>query len=224
MNTLFILGGLGDIGSAIVKKFKDESYQIIAPTSKELDLSNLSSIDSYFKNHKIEADVIINSAGWNNPKPCEELTFDDIQKTILINAVGFFKVIQYFLPYLKNKKEGHILGISSLYGIFAREKRLAYVMSKHALNGMIKNLALELGDFNIKVNVVSPGFVDTIMTRKNNSKEKIDEFEKKIPLNHLADTKDIASAAFFLCSPENQYITGQNLIVDGGYSVGGFQR
>ena len=75
---------------------------------------------------------------------------------------------------------------------------------------------------NIKVNSLSPGFVDTKLTRKNNDNQKIKEWENKIPLNRLANPNDIAEVAYFLCN-DNKYITGQDIVVDGGYTIGGFE-
>lgn len=124
---------------------------------------------------------------------------------------------------MKEKRQGHILAISSLYGTISRRGRLAYAASKHALNGIVKTLACELGEYNILVNSLSPGFVDTVMTRKNNSKEQIDAITGKIPLGRLADVNDIANIAYFLCSSENSYITGQNIIADGGFMAEGGQ-
>jgi 3-oxoacyl-[acyl-carrier protein] reductase len=97
-------------------------------------------------------------------------------------------------------------------------------MSKHALTGLIQTMALEFAAYDVKVNALSPGFVETAMTRKNNTEEIIDGFIKKIPLGKLAVTEDIANAAYYLCSPQNTYITGQNIIVDGGILAGGFEN
>lgn len=225
MRNVFLLGGGGDIGKAIARKFNENGYNVIAPTRQELNLEDITSIDGYFKGerHDIDIDVIVHSAGWNLPKPIDRVTIEDIRKANSINVLGFYRVTQHLLPRLKKKKNGHIVAISSLYGVFSRRERLPYVMSKHALNGLIKTLALELGPYNIKVNIVSPGFVDTKMTRKNNDLKTIRSFEEKIPLGRLARPEDIANITYFLCSPENNYINGANIIVDGGYSIGGFQ-
>jgi 3-oxoacyl-[acyl-carrier protein] reductase len=217
-----ILGGRGDIGSAIVKKFQEAGDDVLLPSSQDLDLTQTESIDQFLTDLNI--DVLIHSAGWNEPQSIENITAAHLKKSLDINLLGFFHVIQTLLPSFKQKKEGHILGISSLYSSFARMQRAPYCMTKHALNGLIKVLALELGAYNIKVNTLSPGFVDTKMTRKNNNPETIQSFEKKISLGRLASTTDIATVAFFLCSQENQYLHGQNIIVDGGYSIGGFQN
>ena len=124
---------------------------------------------------------------------------------------------------MMKKKEGHILAISSLYGTASRRNRISYTMSKHALNGAVKTLSIELGEHNIKVNSLSPGYVETNMTKKNNDAKQIDLWKSRIPLGRLASPVDIAKVSLFLCSDNNQYISGQNIIVDGGYSIGGYE-
>ncbi len=221
---LFITGGNGDIGKAIVKKFIEARYEIFSPSSKELNLTDRKEIDSYFNENKIDVDVIIHCAGFNNPKLFEEVDYDDLDNTLAVNTISFYKILQYLIPNMKKKKEGHVLAISSLYGFISRKKRLSYSLSKHALHGLVKTLAIELGEYNIKVNALSPGFIDTQMTRKNNSEEGIKSFEERIPLGRLCAPYEIANLAYFLCSNENTYLTGQNIIIDGGYSIGGFQK
>jgi 3-oxoacyl-[acyl-carrier protein] reductase len=222
--TLFLLGAHGGIGAAIADKFAAHGYEIIAPHSKELDLAVPESISGYFYSRNIKAHAFISSAGINIPKPLETVTQQDIDHTAAVNVNGVFAVLKYLLPGFKEENNGHILMISSLYSFLSRANRLPYAMSKHALDALVKTAALELGSSNIKVNALSPGFVDTKMTRKNNDPSIIRTFEERIPLQRLALPGEIANVAFFLCSPENSYITGQNIIVDGGYSVGGFQR
>lgn len=224
MRNLFLLGGHGDIGSAIADRFRRDGCNVIAPTSKELNLEDRDSLESYLRSNPLDVDVLINCAGVNIPKPLEDLGYEDIDRTNSINVISFYRIIQHFAPQLKKKRDGYILAISSIYGVYSRKGRLPYAMSKHALNGLVKTLALELGPYNIKVNSLSPGFIDTKLTRKNNSPETIRTIEDKIPLGRMGSTEDIANIAYFLCSVENNFINGQNIIADGGYSVGGFQN
>jgi 3-oxoacyl-[acyl-carrier protein] reductase len=135
-----------------------------------------------------------------------------------------FQISKYLLPYFKRTKNGHILAISSIYGVVSRKGRSAYSMSKHALTGLVQTMALEFALYNVKVNALAPGFVETEMTKKNNTKEIIDGFIEKIPLGKLSLPEDIANAAYYLCSPQNTYITGQNIIADGGILAGGFEN
>lgn len=222
MKKVFITGGNGDIGSSIVKIFKNNGYEVISPSSKELDLRDSKLISEYF-NYNNDFDIFIHCAGINNPLLIEYLDFNNIKETMQVNTFSFYEILKKIIPYQKNNG-GYILAISSLYGQISRAGRAAYTMSKHALIGLIKTASIELGQYNIKVNAISPGFVDTSLTRKNNDDEKIKIMQENIPLNRLANPIDIANAAYFLCSEKNTYITGQDITVDGGFICGGFQK
>ncbi len=221
---VFLTGGSGDIGSAIKDCFEKNGYNVISPAHSELDLSEKKSIDNYFKNNIAEYDVFIHCAGFNAPALIENLTEENLYKTAEINYFSFIKIMSFLLPYMLKNSYGKVLAVSSLYGSVARCGRLAYVSSKHALEGTIKTYAAEFGRSNILFNCLSPGFVDTKMTRKNNSEEKIRKMIERIPLNRLATTVDIAQTAYYLCSDGNTYITGQNIIVDGGFMAEGGQH
>lgn len=224
MKNVFLTGANGDIGAAIKNIFEKNGCAVTAPSRQELNLETADSIRSYFRNNPLKADVIIHCAGFNDPKKTELLTFEEVEKTAKINYMSFFEIVKTLSPYMKEVKKGHILAISSLYATSGRSGRLAYASSKHALNGAVETFACEFGEYNILVNALSPGYVNTKMTRKNNSHEKIDLLTAKIPLKKLAEPEDIAKTAFYLCSENNTYISGQNIIVDGGFSAGGYNQ
>ena len=224
MKRVLLTGGRGGIGSAICQKFTDNGYDVVAPNSQELDLSSLENISTYFQQTKPEFDVFIHCAGYNNPSELEKVTINEFVKTQNINLNSFVFIIQALIPYFKKVKKGHILGISSLYGTISRAKRLPYTVSKHGLVGAMQTVALELGKYNVCCNTLAPGFVDTPLTRKNLTAEEISKISDQIPLGALTTPKEIANTAFFLCSSENTAISGQNIIVDGGFITGGFQK
>ncbi len=224
MKHLFLLGGHGAIGSAIKSEFEKNGYTVTAPSSKELDLSDSSALASYMKGLTLPVDAVVFCAGHNDPAQIGQLTSEEIQKTLQINTISLSHIMAALRPQFEKQHSGYVLAISSLYGTVSREGRAAYAMSKHALNGLIQTLSLELGPHGVLCNTLSPGFVFTPMTRKNNSLEMIAALERKIPLGRLADPEDIARIAFFLCSEQNQYLTGQDIIVDGGFMAGGFQH
>lgn len=224
-NKIFLLGGQGDIGLAIGKQFQKSGWELLAPTSKELDLSDVNSIENYVKFAKLDGlRALVHCAGINNPKPFEQNTLLDFSQTMMINVFGFARICQLLFEPLKENGGGHILAVSSVYGSISRAGRSTYATSKHALNGLMQTIAIEWGKYNIKVNTLSPGFVDTRLTRKNNSPEKISELSSGIALGRLAQAEEIAAVAAFLCSSENKYISGQDIIVDGGYLAGAFQK
>jgi 3-oxoacyl-[acyl-carrier protein] reductase len=219
---LFITGGNGEIGKSIISQFQD--YIIYAPSSKDMDCSDVNSIKNYILNTGINCiDVFIHCAGINNPKPYIDSTEDSILNTMKINAFSFLYITQELSKFFINNST-KVLAISSIYGSISRVGRLEYNASKSALNGMIKSLALELAPKGIIVNSISPGFIETSLTFKNNSKKIVEQIISNIPLGRLGQPKEIAWYVKMLCSFENTYLTGQNIIVDGGYLIGGFQK
>jgi NAD(P)-dependent dehydrogenase (short-subunit alcohol dehydrogenase family) len=222
--TLFITGGSGDIGREIINEFKMNGYNIISPTSSELDCSNEIKINNYFDSTKLNnIHSFVHCAGWNNPEPFYEITNETLIKSIFINSFSFIYILKKINNFLVDN-ESRISAISSLYGTFSRKNRLAYTSSKHSLNGIIKEIAIEIGSRGILCNTIAPGFIKTKMTYINNSPDIINDFKNKIPIGRLGTPKDIAKVVFFLTSNNNTYINGQNIVVDGGYSIGGFQN
>ena len=224
MKKVLLFGGHGDIGSAIYKKFIQNGYEVFAPSSKEVDLADFTQIENYLASLPDGIDTLIFSAGHNNPAEIGTLSVEEMKKTWYINCLSWAFICSKLRPSLEKNGNGYILAVSSLYGTISREGRAAYAMSKHALNGLIQTLALELGAAGIKCNTLSPGFVYTKMTEKNNTPSMIETIERKIPLGKMASVEDIAEVAFFLASAKNTYITGQDIIVDGGFMAGGFQH
>jgi 3-oxoacyl-[acyl-carrier protein] reductase len=222
--TLFITGGSGDIGTAIINEFVQNHYNIISPSSKDLDCSNENGINNYFdKNNIPKIDSFVHCAGWNFPEPFDEVSNATLIKSIFINSFSFLNIIKKLNSnFIDNKTR--VSAISSLYGSFSRKNRVAYTSSKHSLNGIIKEIALELGPRGILCNSIAPGFVETRMTKLNNSESIINDFKSRIPVGRLGTPSDIAKVVFFLTTLNNSYINGQNIIVDGGYSIGGFQN
>ncbi|MBO6281283.1 MAG: SDR family oxidoreductase [Alphaproteobacteria bacterium] len=220
---IFMTGGNGGIGGAIKQKFINEGHEVFAPGSKDLDLNDSEAIKTWFTKNGNNFDVIVHSAGYNKPLPIEKMSLEEFNKTQNVNLTALLTITQQVLPYFKEIKRGYIVGIGSLYASISREERIAYTSSKHALVGMIQTLALELGKYNVLCNTVSPGYVDTKMFRANNSEEKRAYLASKIPLNRLAQPEDIADIVYFLAGPQNHYINGQDIIVDGGFMAGSFQ-
>jgi 3-oxoacyl-[acyl-carrier protein] reductase len=137
--------------------------------------------------------------------------------------MGFLRILKATVPSMVARGNGRVTVVSSLYAFLSRRGRLTYTMAKHALEGAVKTLAIELAGKGILVNAVAPGFVLTRMTRANNDDETIQRLTAGIPLGRMAAPEDIADVVYFVSSTNNKYITGQSIVVDGGYSVGGFQ-
>lgn len=220
---IFLTGGNGNIGSAIRNLYQSKGHEVYAPSSKELDLADIAAIGRYFEQNGRDFDVIVHCAGYNPVATIENITLDDFNKTQNINLTALLEITKQVLPHFKQRQQGYIVGIASLYASTSRAERVAYASSKHALVGMLQTMAIELGRYHILCNSVSPGYVDTQMFRGRNTADKINEIISRIPLGRLATPEDIAAAVYFLGSPENKYISGQDIIVDGGFMAGGFQ-
>jgi 3-oxoacyl-[acyl-carrier protein] reductase len=217
MNIL-VTGGNGEIGKAIVDEFIYQGHQVFSPSSKELDLNSISSIESYFKKDN-KINIFVHCAGINNPVPFLDLDDHSLEKTLNINSLSCIKITKFLLPSMIENQFGRIINISSLWSILSSPKRTAYSVSKAALDAFTRNLAVEFGSSNILVNSILPGFVDTKLTRKNLSDKRIAEIIEDTPIHRLIDMTDIAKTAYFLGSDKNYSITGQSIVVDGGYSI-----
>ena len=170
----------------------------------------------------MKPDKIIFVSATNNPKDFIKLNDNEIEKILNTNFVSFIILLKKLLKkIIKSKKKCKIILITSLYSRYGRSKRLLYSVSKHALLGLTRNIAVELGAKGITINAVSPGYVDTKMTRKNLNSKQIKFLKSKTPLKKIIQPMDIALVVKVLLSDETVSITGQEIIVDGGISVNG---
>jgi len=214
--TALITGSTGGIGNSLVSSLK-ENVNVLSPTRKELDLSSNSSIDDYISSLDVPIDIIVNCAGIHKAGNCEDLTTHDFQNILQINLIAPFQIISGLVKGMKERKYGRILNISSIWSIVSKEKRSIYSASKSGLDGLTRTLALELAPFNILVNSIAPGYVNTDMIQQYNSKKELEKIKEIIPLNRFAEPDEIAELIKFLSSEKNSYITGQIIPIDGGY-------
>jgi 3-oxoacyl-[acyl-carrier protein] reductase len=216
--TALITGSTGGIGKYLVSSLK-EDVTVVSPTRKELDLSSNSSINNYISSLDIPIDIIVNCAGIHKAGNCEDLTEYDFQNVLQINLIAPFQIISGLAKGMKERKYGRILNISSIWSVVSKEKRSIYSASKSGLDGLTRTLALELAPFNILVNSVAPGYVNTDMIQQYNSKKELEKIKKVIPLGRFAEPNEIAELVKFLISENNSYITGQIIPIDGGYLI-----
>ena len=215
--TVLLTGGSRGIGKAIFDEIKDD-FNVIAPSREELNLNDLSSINNYFKTAP-NINILINNAGINIIKEIDKILDEDIEKINTVNLVAPLKLIQSCVENMKINKFGKIVNISSIWGIRSKEKRSLYSGTKFGIIGQTKALARELGAHNILINAVCPGFTATDLTMQSLSKEELEQIQQEIPLKRLAIPSEIAKSVRFLISDENSYITGQTLVIDGGFTA-----
>ena len=214
---VLLTGASKGIGKAIYEELKYD-FEVISPTRQELDLNSLNSINEYFK-YNNSFDILINNAGINIIKDLESIEDEDILKINQINLIAPLKLIQNCTKYMKKKNQGKIVNISSIWGIRSKEKRTLYSSTKFGIIGQTKALARELAEYNILVNAICPGFTATDLTMQSLSKKELEDIINQIPMRRMAEPKEIAKSVKFLISSDNTYITGQTLVIDGGYTA-----
>lgn len=220
MLTALVTGASRGIGLAIASRLEQEGYRLITPSRSELDLSDLNSIKSFrAANQNTKIDILVNNAGENIVQPLVEIDFETWNRIQTINLDSAFLLTQHFGRQMCERKWGRILNIASLFSFLTKAGRGSYTASKHALVGLTRTAAIEWSSSGVMVNSLSPGFVNTELTRKNNSRERITEISALIPAGRLGEPAEIAEVAAFLVSKKNSYLTGQNIVVDGGISV-----
>ena len=163
-------------------------------------------------------DILVNNLGTNVPRLMEEVDDAVLDSMLELNIRATYRisraVVRRMNPY------GRVINITSQMGHVGSARRTVYCMTKHAIEGLTKAMAIELAPRDIKVNSVAPTFVETELTKPMLADQDFAAFVKRmIPLGQLADVEDVARAVVFLAGPGGRMITGQSLIVDGGWTA-----
>lgn len=220
MKKALITGASRGIGMATAQKFLSQGYEVFQPTRGDLDLNNSSSISKYINDNRgITFDVIINNAGCNDINLIENITDAEIASMINVNLIAPMKLIRGFVGGMKAQKYGRIINIGSIWAAVSKTGRCVYSATKNGIHGITNTLAVELAPDNILVNTVCPGFTLTELTSKNNTPCQIERIAGEIPIERLANPEEIAEIVYFLASDKNTYLTGQKVIVDGGFTA-----
>lgn len=208
--------GLSDKIHALADELGD------AVLSLQVDVANEEQIEEGVKKtleHFGRIDILVNNAGIARLNKAEDHSNEDWDEVMNINLRGPFLLCRSVGRIMIGQGGGRIINISSQAGVVALEEHLAYCASKAALNHMTKVLALEWGKHNITVNAIAPTVVMTEMGKEVWGGEKGEAMKKKIPLHRFATPEDIAAATLFLASDGANMITGETLLVDGGFTT-----
>lgn len=237
-NIVVITGASGNIGSAIAKNFLENNFLVFGFGR------NLKKIEDLFKDKKnfefLNSDLstdegiinatdivkkigkvssLINCAGINLIKSSQEISINDFNNLMNINVKSSYFLSKACIEVMRKETYGRILNIGSIWGSKTKVKRSLYSTSKSALAGMTRSLAAEYASENILVNCLSPGFIDTELTKKSLNVNELKDIKKQIPIGRLGEIDEIAKISYQLASKENSYITGQEIIVDGGFTI-----
>ena len=197
---------------AIQKGERKEYFTLDLLDSNSLDVF----IESISKYKKI--DGLVNNAGINRLNYIQDSTLNDWKEMLDVNLTAPYRLIKSISPIMMNNKFGRIVNIASIFGVISKEKRAIYSATKFGIHGLTVGCSNDLARHNILVNSVSPGFVLTDLTKKNLTSMEVNSLSSQIPIQRMADTTDISNVVIFLLSNLNKYLTGQNIVVDGGFT------
>lgn len=235
--TVLITGAAGGIGHALAAAFAESGARLALVDlvdaseladrlpgehrSWQLDVTDPAAIDRIVGDigDAIGIDVLINNAGLGMVGTADEQSVDDWDRCQLINLRAPWLMARAALPWLKRSGSGRVVNLASQAGVIALYEHVAYGASKAGLINVTKVLALEWARFGITVNAISPTVVETPMALVGWAGEKGEKAKREIPVGRFARPEEIAAAAMYLASDLAGIVTGENLIVDGGYTM-----
>jgi 3-hydroxybutyrate dehydrogenase len=237
-----VTGGASGIGAAAARRLADAGAHVIVcdrdadgaeAVAKEIsgeawvvDLGRTEDLAEL----RLEADVLVNNAGIQHVAPVEDFPPDRFALILRIMLEAPFLLARACLPHMYDRGWGRIVNISSAHGLRASAFKSAYVTAKHGLEGLSKVLALEGAERGVTSNCVNPGYVRTPLVEKQISDQarvhglSEDEVVTKVMLTRsavkrLIEPDEVAGAVGYLCSEEAAFVTGTNLVIDGGWSA-----
>ena len=207
-------------GQALVKRIQKLGREVLPV---QMDVTRLDEINEAVKagvRHFKHIDILVNNAGIGAPNPAERVTERDFDDTLAVNLKGTFFTAQAVGKVMIKQRRGRIINISSQAGFVALPTEAVYCLTKAAISHLTKCLALEWAPYNITVNAVAPTFIVTPGTKKWLDDEAFRaSVRQRIPLGRIGDPLDVAGPVVFLASPAASLITGETLMVDGGWTI-----
>lgn len=206
-------------GLDIVNYIEDDHFQFLC-----FDLRNYRELESFIQNYIQlgEYTVVINCAGIREILPINDLSLEQWEQVMSINLHTPFVLSRSLACQIADRSlQGSIVNIASVSGLLGEPDRTAYVCSKHALIGLTKQLAIEFGKYGIRANSISPGIIETNMTRDYfNDPEQMELIRSGNYIQRIGQPEDVANAVIFAINSEAKYLTGSNIVVDGGWTAG----
>jgi len=234
MKTAIVTGAGAGIGKAICQKLSQNNYRVgmldlneenVNEASKVIknsvplhgDVTNQESIKKTFEKFGEIPDLLVNNVGIVLFGPLEEHSVEDYSKSLNINLLGSFITSRILINDMIKRGSGSIINMSSVNGVNPGIGIGAYPASKAGIISMTQQMAIEWGKFGIRVNCISPGFIDAGMSKPIYEDPKVRELRGgAVPSGRLGEADDIANAVLFLDSENASYVNGHNLVVDGG--------
>ena len=231
-----VTGAGRGLGRACALALSEAGARVIAVSRTANELANLAGeapgpVETWVEDvvgdtllARIEAldrlDVLVNNAGTNRPQPFLEVTDEVLDGMLNLNVRAAFRVARSAARVMMKRGSGSIVNMSSQMGHVGSPRRTVYCMTKHGIEGLTKAMAVELGPHGIRVNAVSPTFIETPLTRPFLEDPDFAEFVMgMIPMKRLGTADEVAAAVLYLASPASGIVTGTSLRVDGGWTA-----
>lgn len=207
-----------DLGKKIEESLNEKGKEVMfiqCDVTKDEDIKKMVE-DTIYKFGRI--DILHNNAGVSLPSNIDEMDLNDnFDVTMDVNVKSYIRALKIVLPIMISQEGGVIINTSSIGGISAMPTHIAYTSSKAAILQITKSLAVEYAKYGIRVNSILPGLTDTEINQGNDA--FVNEIVQQIPMGRIAIPEDIAKAVLFLASDDASFITGIDLVVDGGQTI-----
>ncbi|PPR11114.1 MAG: 3-oxoacyl-[acyl-carrier-protein] reductase FabG [Alphaproteobacteria bacterium MarineAlpha11_Bin1] len=229
--TAVVTGGTRGIGKAIAERLRDDGAEVwVTGTNRdgaEQDGARYFAID-FTVNEAVELfaselanlapDVLVNNAGINRNSPFADIDFADFDAIHRINLRTPLALMQAVLPTMRKNGWGRVINIGSIWSKLARPGRASYAASKFGLDGVTTAAASEAAADGVMINMVSPGIIDTELTRRTLNAERLKALLADVPAGRLGRPEEVAALVAWLAGPENTFVSGQNIAIDGGFT------
>jgi len=224
---VLVIGGTGGVGSVLCDKLKSSGADVISTSRNAdkgdvvLDLASPSSVDDFISsmNNELPFDAVIVNAADNFPSPMWDIKDEKLAHLFEVNTLAPIRIMRALSGHMKQERAGKIVFVTSIASISPRPNSSVYAASKGAINAFMRSAAMDLAPFNVLVNAVLPGPIKTKMTESVLSPQQVEHIDNAIPLNRMAEPREIVNAILFLISDMNTYITGQSIVIDGGLTI-----
>jgi NAD(P)-dependent dehydrogenase (short-subunit alcohol dehydrogenase family) len=207
---------LDRVSSAIKELGRDSAGFFLDVTSKDSVLEGVDGI----MNHFGKVDILVNNAGVNNRVPVLEFPEESWDWIINTNLKGYFLVAQAVVPQMLERGYGKVINISSILGTVALQNQVAYASSKGGVNQMTKVMAVEWAREGVRVNAIGPTYFETdLVAPIRNDPERFNFINERTPMGRWGYLPELEGIVIFLASPASDFITGQTIYIDGGWTI-----
>ncbi len=226
-----VTGGTRGIGAAVAFRLSELGAKVTVTGAsgshdmpshigyRQVNFADRTDIEAFAESLRGEEwNVLVNNAGINAISPFAEIKSEDFDRLHEVNLRAPFLLCRAVVPYMVQRKWGRIVNVTSIFGHVSKEKRASYSSTKFGLYGLTKALAIELAADNVLANCVAPGFIDTELTRRVLGEAGMKELAAQVPARRMGTPEEIARFVSWVAGPENTFLTGQNLVIDGGFT------